>query len=147
MGRIFRAVEIALLFNSYRDDATDHFEFDAEGNIRPRRLTRGVSRMGKTSIAELGLQRAGLVDARRTHADMILATIHRIEELARELEERNSRRPEQLLREELSQHKSSLRPDHPCGEVARQLIDPFLREMAARTRSSRRSATAPRWVR
>lgn len=67
MGRM-PAVEIALLFNPYLDDATDHFEFDAGGNISPRRLKRGASRMGRTSIAELGLQRAGLVDARRTHA-------------------------------------------------------------------------------
>lgn len=62
---------------------------------------------------------------------MILATIHRIEELAREIEERDSPRLEQLLREELSLLKASERPDHPYSEMATQLIDPFLREMAA----------------
>jgi uncharacterized protein (TIGR02646 family) len=58
--------ERPLLLHPYDDDPAEHLEFGEDGIVRPRELPDGThSRRGEVTIERLGLNRRGLVDARR----------------------------------------------------------------------------------
>jgi uncharacterized protein (TIGR02646 family) len=120
-----------LLLNPYLDDPAKHLDFDAEGIVRPHRSGNGrMSRKGQTSIDVYGLIRSGLVQDRRRLGTDIAARIQLIENLMAVHEQNPNPLLKTTIGEEMAKLKGRMEPDQPYSEMARQLIEPFLRTMS-----------------
>ena len=134
--------EERLLIHPCRDWPEVHLEFGEEGIVRPGLTSSGEERAkGTASIKVYGLQRTGLVEARRDRRTLILALMRRISRIA----ELVDAYPEDVnlgdvLGEILTQDLSDLRAftgdGQPFAAMARQLIEPFVADLIGEAPSS-----------
>ncbi len=110
--------EQPLLLDPCRDDPESHLVFDESG------MVVSATARGQATISVLGLNRSGLVEARKHAALLVQASIARVETLIR-------RRPDspdlaEMLQTELSGLRESTEPSEEFAALKRQLIRPVL---------------------
>jgi uncharacterized protein (TIGR02646 family) len=124
--------EPRLLLHPALDDPRRHLEFDAEeGIIRPLVSASGrASRKGTKSIEVYALLRDGLVRARKARQKLIRKEIAVARGLAQTIDEvgPNARLVE-MLRESLAMLRDYMAADAPYAGMARQMIEPVLKEL------------------
>jgi uncharacterized protein (TIGR02646 family) len=125
------ADEERLLLHPYRDFPQRHLEFIDEGVVRPRLSPGGrASPKGQASIEVYALQRPGLVKAREAMQIRVRAQLAVVRREAARLDAdpRNAAQAE-LLRTELAGLRRLMAPEQPYSEIARQTIEPAMREL------------------
>ena len=125
------AGEARLLLHPYRDFPDRHLEFIDEGVVRPRLSAGGrPSPKGGASIEVYALQRPGLVKAREAMQIRARAQLAVVRREARRLDaDPQDAAQAAILGEELAGLRRLMEPDQPYSEVARQLIEPAMREL------------------
>jgi len=125
------ADEDRLLLHPYRDFPDRHLEFIDEGVVRARLSPGGrASPKGHASIEVYALQRPGLVKAREAMQIRVRAQIAVVRREAARLDaDPQDAAQEAILREELAGLRRLMEPDQPYSEIARQLIEPAIREL------------------
>ena len=119
--------ERRLLLHPAFDDPDEHLEFIEEGVVRPAARGGKESKMGRVSIEVYGLDRPGLVHARRDHLIRINGLLKKLSKTRERLAERggDAARKRELeedlreLREELETYQT---PDQVYSTMARQVI-------------------------
>jgi uncharacterized protein (TIGR02646 family) len=108
-----------LLLDPCRDDPQAHLEFLAEGVIRARLAApETLSRKGTTSIEVYGLQRKGLVDARR---DLLVFLYDHVDTFIF-IREKVANNPQRVATERVKLDRYA-KPDQPYSAMARQVLD------------------------
>ena len=122
--------ERRLLLHPYYDDPPKHLAYDAEGVVGWTPLGGKPSRKGKESIRVYALNRDGLVRARQR----LLADLNTEMETVRNLRNLHEADPgNAAIEAEFDRHLTLLEsytvPERPYSEMARQLVEAFLRDL------------------
>jgi hypothetical protein len=125
------AGEPRLLLHPYFDFPDRHLEFIDEGIVRSRLGSTGrASRKGVASIEVYALQRPGLVQERDEIRRRVLAQLTRVRREAGRLDDDPGDADQQaILKLELDDLRRLMAPEQPYSEIARQLIEPAMREL------------------
>ncbi|MEL6715995.1 MAG: hypothetical protein AAFP86_19600 [Planctomycetota bacterium] len=127
--------EERLLLHPCRDFPERHLEFLEEGVIRPGRTPSGeIREKGEASISVYGLQRIGLVEARRDRQVLIRSLMRRITVLSRLLDQfagdpAISTALEGIIDEDVIDLRRFMEDRQPFAAMARQIIRPFITEL------------------
>ena len=124
--------EDRLLLHPCRDFPELHLEFIEEGVVRPGLTPSGrVREKGEASIDVYGLQRIGLVEARRDRQVLIRSLMRRITVLAR-LADQFAAEPEiadalaGVIEEDVTDLRRFMQDREPYAAMARQMVEPFI---------------------
>lgn len=128
--------EEPLLLHPCVDQPEDYLEFIEYGLIRAKLDETNATKVkGETSIEVFGLNRMGLVQSRREVLLLIQQRMFTILALARQLEEKQTKRRQELIEDLLSYELDALAqfrdPRRPYSLMARQLIDGFIDSLVA----------------
>lgn len=126
------AAEERLLLHPYLDFPDRHLEFIDEGVVRSRLSPSGrASPKGHASIDVYALQRPGLVKAREAMQIRVRAQIAVVRREAARLDaDPQDADQAAILSEELAGLRRLMARDQPYSEIARQLIEPAIRELS-----------------
>jgi uncharacterized protein (TIGR02646 family) len=124
------AKEKVLLLDPCKDEPSEHLEFRVDGWVIPRVKRGKTSPRGDASIQVFGLARAGLVLTRAERAKVIEKDLETLRRQIRLLD-RYPNDPD--IATELQAARDSLlaamEPKAPYSAMARQIIEPVLREL------------------
>lgn len=123
--------ERRLLLDPCRDHPERHLRFDDDGFVDPATETRGrYSPKGRASIEVYGLDRDGLVRARREILIMLKAVMHDVERLSRRVEQYpDDDTFDDELREKWEEMHAFTAPDRQFIGASRQAIERFETEI------------------
>lgn len=125
------AGESRLLLHPYLDFPDRHLEFVDEGVVRARLGSTGrPSRKGVASIEVYALQRPGLVQERSDIQVRVSAQLKVVRREAERLDaDPGDAEQQAIVAEELEGLRRLMAPEQPYSEIARQLIEPAMREL------------------
>ncbi len=115
LGKLDRQ-ERPLLLHPCRDDPGKDLSFTNDGIIR------GLTKKGETSIEVFGLNRAGLVRARKERALQLLDELEETEWAIEDYNQKRSQKYKQRLRKKLRKIKDCRRPSKPYASMCRQIV-------------------------
>lgn len=121
--------EERLLLHPYRDFPDKHLVFIEDGIVTWQRPGESPSMKGKESIRVYALLRDGLVRARAAREKELRVEMAVTEDIILGLSENPDSVPlNRALERQLDLLESFTSPDAPYSEMARQLLEPFLRK-------------------
>lgn len=123
--------EDRLLLHPYRDDPTKHLVFIDEGIVTWEKPGKKASKKARESIRVYALLRDGLVRARAARETELKVEMAVTEDIVLGLAETPNSVPlNRALERQLDLLESFTEPEAPYSEMARQLLEPFLRKFA-----------------
>jgi uncharacterized protein (TIGR02646 family) len=122
--------ERRLLLHPYLDHPEKHLEFHEDGLVMARQTSGRTSPKGTQSIRVYALLRPKLVDARRLRATDIQGVMRVVEREALRLQQHPADAEQQaILDEEVARLRSFTTDEKPYAQMARQMIEPFLKRI------------------
>lgn len=123
--------ERRLLLHPYLDEPSKHLKFGEEGSVRPALDTRGrPSRMGEASIEVYGLDRPELAKLRNDRLVDLQGLMERIRIAIKLKDGAGGADATRLFDLEVEALKYKLGPGQTYLEMARQLVEDFLKSIA-----------------
>jgi uncharacterized protein (TIGR02646 family) len=123
--------ESRLLLHPYHDQPAKHLVFTDDGIVTWQRPGKKPSKKAQESIRVYALLRDGLVRARAALEKQLKVQMAITEDIVLGLVENpNSAALNRALETQLDLLESFTRPEAPYSEMARQLLEPFLRRFA-----------------
>ena len=125
--------EVPLLLNPCLDDPAAFLDFTVDGVVKPTAADGLPARKARASVTTYALNRSGLVHARKEHLRRIQLVMGKVVIYVRLLDETKEKRVqlalEELLLGEFRELVRMRGDDQPYAQLARQVIDPWVKEL------------------
>ena len=122
-------LEGRLLLHPYHDEPDKHLVFIEDGIVTWQRPGKPPSKKGEASVHVYALLRDGLVRARAAHEKHLKVQMQITEDIVLGLADDPDSVPlTRALETQLASLESFTKPEAPYSEMARQLLEPFLRK-------------------